>query len=100
LILKYSSHNDAITILRISNNLAKLESILKSELNYDKCAESGVEYVVVNGRDINPENDDKYLLMKKTSHSDRFVVYDRGFFEEEKRYFLLNRYVLTDKSSS
>lgn len=100
LILKYSSHIDSISILRISNNLAKLESILISDSNYDKCAESGVEYAVVNGRDINPKNDDKYLLIKMTSHSDRFVVYDSGFFAEEKRNLLLNRYVLKDKSSS
>jgi hypothetical protein len=94
LILKYSTHIDSISILRIVNNLAGLESILQNENNLDKCAESGIEYIIVNGKNINPENDDKYLLLKKTTHSDRFVVYDSGYFEEEKEEKLLNRYVL------
>lgn len=99
-ILKYSSHMDSISILRITNNLVKLESILKTELNYEKSAEQGIEYTVINGKNINPENDDKYLLMKKTIHSDRFVVYDSGFFEDEKKDLLLNKYILNDKYSN
>lgn len=94
LILKYSSHVDSICILRIANNLARLESILKNENNFDNCAESGIEFTVINGKDINPDNDEKYLLLKKTTHSDRFVVYDSGFFEKEKIDKLLNRFVL------
>lgn len=99
LILKYSSHIDSISILRISNNLARLEFILKNELNYDKSAENGIEFEVVNGKVLNPSNDDKYLLMKKTLHTNRFVVYDSGFFEEDKINLLLNRYVLKEKFS-
>ncbi len=99
LILKYSSHWDSISILRISNNLVRLESFLKLESNYEKCAESGFEFTVINGKDINPVNDDKYLLMKKTAHSDRLVVYDSGYFEKEKRKLLLNRYVLKNSAS-
>ncbi len=99
-ILKYSSHMDSISILRITNNLVKLESILKTESNYEKSAEQGIEYTVVNGKSINPENDDKYLLMKKTIKSDRFVVYDSGFFEDEKKDLLLNKYILNDKYSN
>lgn len=98
LVLKYSSHIDSISILRIANNLAKLESILKNENNYNKCAESGIEFNIVNGRDINPDNDEKYLLLKKTIHSDKFVVYDSGFFEKEKIEKLLNRYILKSHS--
>ena len=93
LILKYSSHVDSINLLRISNNLIRLESILKEESNYEKSAESGVEFAVVNGKDINPENDDKQLLLKKTQRSDRFVVYDGGYFDQQKNSKLLNRYV-------
>lgn len=98
-ILKYSTHLESINLLRIANNLAKLESILKTESNYDKSAENGIEYTIVNGKSINSENDDKYLLMKKTSHVDRFVVYDSGFFEDDKKELLLNKYILKEKFS-
>lgn len=100
LILKYSSHVDSICILRIANNLAKLESILKNEKSFKDCAERGIEFTVVNGKDINPDNDDKYLLLKKTAHPDRVVVYDSGFFEKEKTDKLLNRFVLTVDSAT
>jgi len=99
LILKYSSHVDCISILRIANNLARLESILKNEDNFNNCAESGIEYTVVNGKDINPENDEKYLLLKRTAHVDRYVVYDSGFFIKEKIEKLLKRYVLKDDAA-
>ena len=99
LILKYSSHVDSICILRIANNLARLESILKNDNNFKNCAESGIEFTIVNGKDINPDNDEKYLLLKKTAHSDRFVVYDSGFFEEEKIDKLLSRFVLKEDSA-
>lgn len=99
LILKYSSHVDSICILRIANNLARLESILKNENNFNKCAESGIEFTVVNGKEINPDNDDKFLLLKKTAHSNRFVVYDSGFFEKEKIDKLLNRFVFKEDSA-
>ncbi len=99
LILKYSSHVDSISILRIANNLARLESILKNENSFDSCAESGIEFTIVNGKDINPDNDEKHLLLKKTAHSDKFVVYDSGFFEKEKTDKLLSRYVLKGDSA-
>ena len=95
-ILKYSSHIDSISILRIANNLARMEFMLKNEDNFNNCAETGIEFKVVNGKDINPENDEKYLLLKKTTHPDRFVVYDSGFFEKDKIERLLKRYVLKE----
>lgn len=98
-ILKYSTHVDAINILRIANNLTKLEAILKTESNFEKSAEQGIEFEIVNGKNLNPENDEKYLLMKKTSHINRFVVYDSGYYENEKIELLLNRYILKDKYS-
>jgi len=97
LILKYSSHIDSISLLRIANNLARLEFTLKNEISFSKCAESGIEFNVVNGKDINPENDEKYLLRKKTTHPERFVVYDSGFFETDKIENLLKRYVLKEE---
>ena len=99
LILKYSSHVDSINILRIANNLASLESMLKNKSNFDKCAESGIEFTVVNGKNINLENDEKYLLLKKTAHSDRFVVYDSGYFEQDNINDLLSRYILKEASA-
>lgn len=99
LILKYSSHVDSINILRIANNLARLEFTLKNESNFQKCAERGIEFKIVNGRDINPENDEKFLLLKKTNHPNRFVVYDSGFFENDKVENLLERYVLKERTS-
>ena len=41
----------------------------------------------------------RFLLLKKTSHSDRFVVFDSGTFEEEKVDKLLSRYVLKEDSA-
>lgn len=94
LILKYSSHIETINLLRISNNLAKLESLLQNSNNFTKCAESAVEFTSVRGDMINPENDEKYLLLKKTKIANRFVVYDSGFFDKEYKDKLLLRYVL------
>lgn len=99
LILKYSSHVDSINILRIANNLASLEAALKNKSNFNKCAGSGIEFTVVNGKTINPENDEKYLLLKKTAHSDRFVVYDSGYFEQDNINNLLDRYTLKEASA-
>ena len=99
LILKYSSHVDSINILRIANNLASLESMLKNKSNFDKCAESGIEFTVLNGKNINLENDEKYLLLKKTAHSDHFVVYDSGYFEQDNINDLLSRYILKEASA-
>ena len=95
-ILKYSSHIDSISIIRIANNLTRLESLLKNENNFDECAENAIEFSVVNGKNINPENEEKYLLLKKTKHNDRFVVYDSGYFEKQNVEKLLNRYVLKE----
>ena len=99
LILKYSTHVHSINILRIANNLARLESLLKSESSFNQCAESGIEFTVVNGKEINPENDEKYLLLKKTAHADRFVVYDSGFFEDITDGKLLSRYILKEAAA-
>lgn len=95
-ILKYSSHIDTISIIRIANNLARLASFLKNENNFDKCAESAIEYSAINGKLINQDNDEKYLLLKKTKHKDRFVVYDSGYFDKQNIDKLLNRYVLKE----
>lgn len=98
-VLKYSTHMDSINILRIANNLAHLEIILRDKSNFHKSAESGVEFKIVNGKDINPENDEKYLLLKMTAHADRFVVYDSGYFEQNDISNLLSRYTFKKESA-
>ena len=99
LVLKYSSHADCISILRIANNLARLEFSLKNENNFFDCAESGIEFKIINGKDLNPENDDRYLLLKNTANPKRFVVYDSGLFEVDKIEKLLKKYVLKQDSA-
>ena len=61
LILEYTSHVDIVNIIKINNLLSKIEHVLKNSSNYNKDAESGIEYTVINGKDINPKNDEKYI---------------------------------------
>ena len=100
LILEYTTHVDIVNIIKINNLLSKIEYILKDSSNYNKDAESGIEYNIINGKEINPNNDDKYLLLKKTKVSDRYVVYDSGFFNKEDADKLLNRYVFKKETAS
>lgn len=95
-ILRYSSHVDVISLIRIANNVAKLEAVLKNINNFSECAEKAVEFNIVNGKSINPQNDSRYMLLKKTNYKDRFVVYDSGDFGEDRVDILLNRYLLKD----
>jgi hypothetical protein len=37
--------------------------------------------------------------LKKTAHSDRFVVYDSGYFEQDNINDLLSRYILKEASA-
>ncbi|EGQ8028892.1 hypothetical protein RAL01_004065 [Vibrio vulnificus] len=97
--LKFSSHLDSVNLLRISNNLQSLERIYRDPSNFTLCAEKGIEFKVVDGRALNPENDDKLLLIKTTAHESRFVVYDSGYFEQSDRKLLLNRYVLKTEAA-
>ncbi|WP_319475474.1 hypothetical protein [Marispirochaeta aestuarii] len=97
--LKNSSHVDQINILKIQNNLSHLEFNLKNRNNYTECAETGIEYEIINGKSLNPDNDEKMMLVKKTKHEGRFVVYDSSFFNQEDFSFLLKRFVLTEKAA-
>lgn len=98
--LKNSSHIDQINILKIQNTLSYLEFHLKNRENYSESTETGIEFNVINGKSINPENDEKMMLVKKTKHKDRFVVYDSGFFNKEDYDFLLKRFVLNENAAS
>lgn len=98
-ILKYSSHFDSINLLKISNNLNHIESYLKSDVNFYESAERGIEYKVSNAKEFNIENDNKFILLKKTNKSDQFVVYDSGFFDTESENKLLKRYTLKPENA-
>ncbi|MEZ9185377.1 hypothetical protein AB4158_14405 [Vibrio splendidus] len=95
--LKFSSHLDSVNLLKISNNLQSLECIYRDPKNFTLCAEKGIEFKVIDGKSLNPNNDDKLLLIKITAHESRFVVYDSGYFELSDREVLLNRYVLKNE---
>ncbi|MEZ9807145.1 hypothetical protein AB4250_12830 [Vibrio cyclitrophicus] len=94
IFLKFSSHLDSVNLLKISNNLQSLERIYRDPKNFTLCAEKGIEFKVIDGRCLNPDNDEKLLLIKTTAHESRFVVYDSGYFELPDHELLLNRYVL------
>ena len=94
IFLKFSSHLDSVSLLKISNNLQSLERIYRDPNNFTLCAEKGIEFKVIDGRSLNPDNNEKLLLIKTTAHEFRFVVYDSGYFEQPDYELLLNRYVL------
>lgn len=98
-ILKYSDHIDVINILKINNTLIKIEFLLKEEKNFDMCSEQAVEFTVLNGKYLNPDNDEKYLLLKKTNIENRMVVYDSGYYDKFHLNKLLNTYVLKKESA-
>ena len=97
LILKYTSHTEITKLLQMANNFTRLESALRNRENFRKVAETGVEFKIIHGKSLNLNNDDKILLVKRTSHADRYVVYDSGYFEREDEDLLLERYVLQEK---
>jgi len=94
LVLKYSSHLETINLLKIVNNLNLLEVILKNEDNFKLSHPQSREFTAVNGKDINPNNPDGFLLLRRLPRKDRFVVYDSGAFEKQHIEKLLNEYSL------
>jgi hypothetical protein len=78
--------------------LYKIELLLKNEQSFIKCAEHAIEYTVVDAKDINPDNNEGYILLKKTKIPSRFVVYDSGNFNKEDSSKLLYRYTLNEES--
>lgn len=94
LVLRYSSHLETISLLKIVNNLNLLEVILKNEDNFNLTHPESQEFTAVNGKDINPSNPEGYLLLRRLPRKDRFVVYDSGIFEKQHLDKLLNEYSL------
>ena len=94
LVLRYSSHLETISLLKIVNNLNLLEVILKNEDNFNLIHPESQEFTAVKGKDINPSNPEGYLLLRRLPRKDRFVVYDSGIFEKQHIDKLLNEYSL------
>lgn len=98
LFLKHSSYLEDTNLIKINNLLYKIELLLKNEQSFIKCAEHAIEYTVVDAKDINPDNNEGYILLKKTKIPSRFVVYDSGNFNKEDSSKLLYRYTLNEES--
>lgn len=94
LILKYSSHTETINLLKITNNLSTLEMIFKDESNFKKSHSKSVEFEAIDGKSMNADNPEGYILLRKTSKKDMFVVYDSGVFEKRHIDKLVQEYVL------
>ena len=99
LILKYSGHLETINLLRIANNLSLLEAILKTEDNFKPTHPESSEFMTLDGKDMNPDNPDKLILLRKTPHQDRFVVYDSGVFERRHLNNVLSEYIFKEEAA-
>lgn len=100
LILKYSSHLETVNLLRIANNLSLLEAIMKTEDNFKPTHPQSSEFTILNGKDINPDNPDRLILLRKTPHQDRFVVYDSGVFEKRHLNNILGEYIFKEEAAN
>lgn len=95
LITKYSPRHYIINLLKISSMLNSVEYFFRNEKNFIKSAENAIDYTFVKGKDLNPENEqNRYLLLRKTQHPSRAVVYDSGCFEEKTDELLLKKYTI------
>lgn len=95
LFIKYGSREYVMNLLKIVNLIMCIEYIFRNPANYIESPEKAIEYICVNGKDLNPQNDEnRYLLLKKTQIDNRYVVYDSGTFDNSDKEKLLNRYIL------
>lgn len=95
LVMKYSPREYVMNLLRISDLIVRIEHVLRNENNYRESPEKAIEFLCVNGKEINPDNEEsRFLLLKRTQIQNRAVVYDSGKFDQSKENRLLNRYTL------
>jgi hypothetical protein len=99
LVLKYSSHSEITRLLQIVNNLGKLEAAFRNLGNFDEQAEVGIEFRLINGRTLNPTNEDGVLLVKITPDPLKYVVYDSGMFQKDDLRLLLKRFTLKHEAA-
>lgn len=92
-IIKYSPKEYVINFLKIIDKLISIEHIFRNEENYIKNAEKAIDFKYIDGKSLNPNNEEsRFILLKKTQIEDRFVVYDSGKFDQSKEDKLLNFY--------
>ena len=84
-----------MNLLKVIDLVLHIEYGFRNEDNYTKSPEKAVEFICVNGKEINPENEEsRFLLLKKTQVKNRAIVYDSGRFDQSEEHRLLNRYTL------
>lgn len=94
LIVKYAPRENIISLLKIISLLVEIEHMFKDPNNFNIFDGKVEDFIIVNGKDIDPKNDDKLLLVKKAETSEKFVVYDSGYVEPRHYPKLLQQYVL------
>jgi hypothetical protein len=98
LIAKYSPRYYIINMLKISSLLNSIEYFFRNEMNFTESAEKAIDYTFIRGKELNPENEqNRYLLLRKTPHPNRAVVYDSGCFEEKTDELLLNKFTIKNE---
>jgi len=100
-IIRYSPREYVINLLKIVDQIIKIEHTFRNENNYSKCPEKAIEFFCVNAKELNPDNEEsRFLLLKKTQIENRAVVYDSGRFDQSKEGKLLNRYTINAESAN
>jgi len=95
LFIKYSPREYVMNLLKVIDLVVRVEQIFRNDDNYLKSPEKAVEFICVNGKEINPENEEsRFLLLKRTQIKNRAVVYDSGRFDQPEEDKLLDRYTL------
>lgn len=95
LFIRYSPREYVMNLLKVIDLVLHIEYVFRNEDNYTKSPEKAVEFICVNGKEINPENEEsRFLLLKKTQVKNRAIVYDSGRFDQSEEHRLLNRYTL------
>jgi hypothetical protein len=95
LFIKHSPREYVMNLLKIADSIVFIENAFRKEDNYIKSPEKAIEFEYVNGKDMNPNNEEsRFLLLKKTQVKNRAVVYDSGKFDQSDESKLLNRYTM------
>ena len=95
LFIRYSPREYVMNLLKVISLMVSIEHIFRNEDNYLKSPEKAIEFICVNGKEINPENEDsRFLLLRRTQVENRAVVYDSGRFDQSEEGKLLNKYTL------
>jgi len=99
-VIRYSPREYVLNLLRIIDILINIEHIFRNDNNYSKSSEKAIEFLCINAKEMNQNNEEsRFLLLKKTQIENRGVVYDSGRFDQSKEDKLLNRYVFNSESA-